>query len=358
MPSGSNPARGGAGSEAGGAPARARSGARGLRRLLPFSRPGAGQRPGDWRLGAGGGALGRRAAGAQLDARSGLLPEGLSGERAGLHLRLGRFHRRVPGGSGCPDHRWRGRRSSWWTRPHPRTKAAWWRRSSVAHSNIRYMRTPERIGIYPAWNLAVRVACGEFVTSASTNDRLSPEAYGAMSTALRERPEVALVYGDSHLTDLPHERFGGPYPQPLPRRGLPLAALPLRGSLANCLCGPHPHVAAEDPPGGRLLRRKIPGHRRSGLLESARLEATAAAPAGIHRDWPGSRPSRSPAGPAPWPRPARSRPSAAAPPAGRRRPAGSAEAGDRLVRPMWARGPARLSSTHKLHRRRYLGQWI
>ena len=106
--------------------------------------------------------------------------------------------------------------------------------------NIRYLRTPERIGIYPAWNLAVRASCGEFLTSASTNDRLGPEAYQQMSLALRERPEVALVYGDSHLTEVPHQRFGAHTPSRF--RGGAFRWPPFRFEdlLHNCLVGPHP----------------------------------------------------------------------------------------------------------------------
>ena len=44
------------------------------------------------------------------------------------------------------------------------------------HDNIRYYRTPERIGVYPAWNLAIRAASGRFVLPFSVNDRLHPEA--------------------------------------------------------------------------------------------------------------------------------------------------------------------------------------
>jgi tetratricopeptide (TPR) repeat protein len=108
------------------------------------------------------------------------------------------------------------------------------------HSNIRYLRTPERIGIYPAWNLAARVACGEFLTSASTNDRLNPQAYGAMSAALQERPEVALVYGDSYLTELPHQRFGGHTPSRFRDGAYRWPAFRFEDLLANSLVGPHP----------------------------------------------------------------------------------------------------------------------
>jgi hypothetical protein len=76
------------------------------------------------------------------------------------------------------------------------------------YTNLRYLRTPERIGVYPAWNLACWLARGRYLTPASTNDRLWSRAYEVMADTLDARPEVALVYGDSDLTELPHQEFG------------------------------------------------------------------------------------------------------------------------------------------------------
>ena len=75
------------------------------------------------------------------------------------------------------------------------------------YRNITYIRTAERIGVYAAWNLAIKIARGAYVTPFSTNDRLRPDAYELMAKALSERPDVALVYGDTYLTAVPHETF-------------------------------------------------------------------------------------------------------------------------------------------------------
>lgn len=75
------------------------------------------------------------------------------------------------------------------------------------HSNIRYVRTPERIGIYPAWNMAIEMAQGDYLISASTNDRLCKNSCEILLAELDADPQLAVVYGDSHFTRLAHQEF-------------------------------------------------------------------------------------------------------------------------------------------------------
>ena len=89
----------------------------------------------------------------------------------------------------------------------PQNERAVVERYQKDYPNIRYHRTAERIGIYAAWNLAVEMAQGDYLISCSTNDRLRSDACEILSRTLDDRPEVALVYGNSFLTREPHRNL-------------------------------------------------------------------------------------------------------------------------------------------------------
>ncbi len=75
------------------------------------------------------------------------------------------------------------------------------------YNNIKYIRTEERETIYKAWNRGIKIAEGEFITNANTDDRLRKDAYEILSKALNENPDVALVYADQYVTNEPNKPF-------------------------------------------------------------------------------------------------------------------------------------------------------
>jgi len=118
----------------------------------------------------------------------------------------------------------------------PQNERAVVERFQARFPNIRYLRTPTRIGIYAAWNMAVKLARGDYIISCSTNDRLRFDACEILARTLDENPDVSLVYGNSFLTRVPHESFARPtlcglYSWPVFDFGQ---------LLDHCMVGPHP----------------------------------------------------------------------------------------------------------------------
>ena len=104
------------------------------------------------------------------------------------------------------------------------------------YHNITYLRTPARIGVYAAWNMALKLATGTYVTPFSTNDRLRPDAYEILARTLDQHPDVALIYGDTYLTRLPHQTF-----EQHQREGIwQWPEYDYADLRRRCLIGPHP----------------------------------------------------------------------------------------------------------------------
>lgn len=104
------------------------------------------------------------------------------------------------------------------------------------HRNIKYLRTDERIGIYAAWNIAIRNSSADYLFTFSTNDRLAGNCCELLKGALDEHPGVMLVYGNTRLTLTPHQTFDNH----IPCGAFEWPDYSFDFILRNCCVGPHP----------------------------------------------------------------------------------------------------------------------
>jgi glycosyltransferase involved in cell wall biosynthesis len=73
--------------------------------------------------------------------------------------------------------------------------------------NIHYIETEKRESIYKAWNRAIKMSHGQFITNANTDDRLRKDALEILSNKFVEHPDIALVYADQVVSNIPNVRF-------------------------------------------------------------------------------------------------------------------------------------------------------
>ena len=81
------------------------------------------------------------------------------------------------------------------------------RELQASHDNIRYLRTDERETVYAAWNRAIAMARGRYITNANSDDRHRVDALEIMAAVLDNDPSVDLVYADVLITETPNETF-------------------------------------------------------------------------------------------------------------------------------------------------------
>jgi glycosyltransferase involved in cell wall biosynthesis len=79
-------------------------------------------------------------------------------------------------------------------------------------SNIVYIRTEKRETVYGAWNRAARVARGQYLTNANTDDRHRDDALEILARTLDRNPDLTLVYADCLVTPHENETFDRAHP--------------------------------------------------------------------------------------------------------------------------------------------------
>ncbi len=75
------------------------------------------------------------------------------------------------------------------------------------YPNIIYLRTYERETLYTAWNRAIHLAQGVYITNANADDAHRPDAFEIMSNYLDNYTDVALVYADQLITQNPNDKW-------------------------------------------------------------------------------------------------------------------------------------------------------
>lgn len=81
------------------------------------------------------------------------------------------------------------------------------RAAQQSNKNIAYIRWPERVTLYEAWNIGGRLARGQYLTNANTDDRHAPECLARLCQELDDNPQLDLVYGDVFESTVPNETF-------------------------------------------------------------------------------------------------------------------------------------------------------
>ncbi|MCF8144165.1 MAG: glycosyltransferase [Deltaproteobacteria bacterium] len=104
------------------------------------------------------------------------------------------------------------------------------------YGNIRYYRSRTRETVYQAWNRAIRLACGKYITTANTDDRHRKDGLERLVKALEAHPEIPLAYGDCLVTETENERFEDC--TPVGRLRMP--DFTRNNLLTSCIVGPQP----------------------------------------------------------------------------------------------------------------------
>src|SRR5439155_1145656 len=78
------------------------------------------------------------------------------------------------------------------------------------YSNIVYLRT-ERETLYAAWNRAVQMARGKYITNANSDDSHRADALEKLALTLEADPGADLAYGDYFTSTVPNDKFDNPH---------------------------------------------------------------------------------------------------------------------------------------------------
>jgi GT2 family glycosyltransferase len=76
-----------------------------------------------------------------------------------------------------------------------------------SYPNIVYMKLDKDPGLYGVWNIAIKMAHGEYIINANLDDGLAYDALEKFAKTLDEDSNIDLVYSDFYVTKKPHQNF-------------------------------------------------------------------------------------------------------------------------------------------------------
>jgi glycosyltransferase involved in cell wall biosynthesis len=124
------------------------------------------------------------------------------------------------------------------------------------YRNLVYLRTEIRETLYAAWNRAIKIARGRYLTNANTDDRHAPDALEKLARALDDHPDVGVAYATTAITETENTTLAqGPVTGCFRAR-----AFDRRRLFRDCLPGPQP-----------MWRREL--HERFGYFDESLFSA-------------------------------------------------------------------------------------
>lgn len=73
--------------------------------------------------------------------------------------------------------------------------------------NVRYVRLPERIGVYAAWNHAISNSQSQYICNANADDIVAPDCYERLVGLLQSKEGPGFAYPSWHCTAVPNQQW-------------------------------------------------------------------------------------------------------------------------------------------------------
>jgi glycosyltransferase involved in cell wall biosynthesis len=72
---------------------------------------------------------------------------------------------------------------------------------------VTYIKLPERVGVYAAWNHIIRNSNSEYITNANADDLIAPDGYERLMYVLDRSKQDSFVYPSWYTTSTPNLKW-------------------------------------------------------------------------------------------------------------------------------------------------------